>query len=57
MARIFGMEVIAEGVETGQQFEFLQAYGCLAFQGYLFSRPVTLERFEELLHCQCSAAA
>lgn len=57
MARIFGMEVIAEGIETGQQFEFLQAYGCLAFQGYLFSRPVTLERFEEMLHCQCSAAA
>ena len=40
MAHSFGMSVIAEGVETREQLEFLRALGCEEFQGYLFSRPV-----------------
>lgn len=40
MAHSFGMSVIAEGVETKVQLEFLRALGCNEFQGYLFSRPV-----------------
>ncbi len=40
MAHSFGMSVIAEGVETVAQLEFLRALGCEEFQGYLFSRPV-----------------
>jgi diguanylate cyclase (GGDEF)-like protein/PAS domain S-box-containing protein len=46
MANNLGMEVIAEGVETEAQRKFLEAHGCLLFQGYLFSRPVPLEEFE-----------
>ena len=49
MAKNLGMEVIAEGVETQDQFEFLKQHGCEAFQGYLFSKPVPLEQFEALL--------
>lgn len=43
MAHSFGMSVIAEGVETTDQLEFLRALGCEEFQGYLFSRPVPAE--------------
>jgi len=32
--------VIAEGVETAPQFEFLKAHGCEEAQGYLISRPL-----------------
>ena len=41
--------VIAEGVETNEQRDFLIERGCLNFQGYLFSRPVSLEKFEQLV--------
>jgi diguanylate cyclase (GGDEF)-like protein/PAS domain S-box-containing protein len=41
--------VIAEGVETREQLEFLQAQGCGEGQGYYFSRPVAAEQFAELL--------
>jgi EAL domain-containing protein (putative c-di-GMP-specific phosphodiesterase class I) len=41
--------VIAEGVETGAQREFLAAAGCLAYQGYLFSRPLPVAAFEEFV--------
>ena len=43
------MEVIAEGVETEAQREFLEAHGCQAFQGYLFSRPLPIEELEIFL--------
>lgn len=46
----FEVEVIAEGVETEEQFRLLQRYGCGSSQGYLFSRPVPLEQFEALMH-------
>lgn len=49
MARNLGLGVIAEGVETEAQRLFLHRYGCPTFQGYLFSHPVGLAEFEELL--------
>jgi diguanylate cyclase (GGDEF)-like protein/PAS domain S-box-containing protein len=49
MANNLGVEVIAEGVETEAQRIFLEQHGCLACQGYLFSKPVPIEQFELLL--------
>jgi EAL domain-containing protein (putative c-di-GMP-specific phosphodiesterase class I) len=45
----FGLGVIAEGVETEAQLAFLKYHGCMAYQGYLFSKPVPVEVFEALL--------
>jgi len=45
MAKSLGLNVIAEGVETQAQIEFLKAKGCLFFQGYYFSKPVSAEDF------------
>jgi diguanylate cyclase (GGDEF)-like protein/PAS domain S-box-containing protein len=47
LSRAMGLPVIAEGVETEQQREFLTRHGCHAFQGYLFGRPVRLDEFEQ----------
>lgn len=49
MAGSLGLDVIAEGVETGTQRSFLQLHGCHIYQGYLFSRPVACKEFERLL--------
>ncbi len=49
MARVLGLEVVAEGVETSRQADFLRSHGCDFAQGYLFSRPVGVARFEALL--------
>ena len=49
MTEAMGLNVIAEGVETEAQLEFLDLHGCHEFQGYLFSKPVPLPAFEELM--------
>ncbi len=49
MSKSLGFEVVAEGVETQHQYAFLEALGCQLFQGYLFSRPLAVGEFEELL--------
>jgi len=49
MSSSLGMEVIAEGVETGEQLDFLNASGCVNYQGYYFSRPLPLAQFEAFI--------
>lgn len=49
MAAIFKLDVIAEGVETIEQFKFLEEHNCRYFQGYLCSKPVQTDMFETLL--------
>lgn len=49
MAGTMGFDVIAEGVETESQLEFLELRGCHAFQGYLFGRPAPIGQFEDLV--------
>ena len=49
LAQSLGLGVIAEGVETERQRDFLAASNCHDYQGYFFSRPLPLEDFERLL--------
>lgn len=49
MATNLNMESIAEGVETQAQRDFLEQAGCKLYQGYLFGKPVPLEKFTDLL--------
>jgi len=49
MANTLGMDVIAEGVETQSQCDFLEEAGCMCYQGYLFGKPVPIASFEKLL--------
>jgi EAL domain-containing protein (putative c-di-GMP-specific phosphodiesterase class I) len=49
MGHTLGMKVLAEGVETQEQLAFLQEKGCDMYQGLLKSRPVTSDKFAELL--------
>ena len=49
MAETLGLNVVAEGVETEVQREFLELRGCTHYQGYLFGRPMPIAEFEALL--------
>ncbi len=49
MGRNLGLEVIAEGVETTAQAEFLRAEGCHELQGFLYSKPLPADAFEHYL--------
>jgi diguanylate cyclase (GGDEF)-like protein/PAS domain S-box-containing protein len=49
LAKNFRVNVIAEGVENDAQLNFLKQNGCMAYQGYLFGRPVPINEFEDLL--------
>jgi len=49
MAHSLKMDVIAEGVETDAQLDFLHSHGCDAIQGYYYSKPLPAEQFERLL--------
>ncbi len=49
MARQLNFKVVAEGVETQSEFEFLREQGCDLLQGYFISRPLSAEKFTEFL--------
>ena len=49
LAAELGLVVIAEGVETEGQRQFLNTHGCLAYQGYLFSKPVPADTFADIV--------
>lgn len=52
IAHALDMLVVAEGVETSEQYEFMRNEGCTYIQGYYASRPLTAEKFEALLRKQ-----
>ncbi len=49
MAKQLKLKIIAEGVETEEQFDFLKKQGCDLIQGYLFSKPIPADQFTQLL--------
>jgi diguanylate cyclase (GGDEF)-like protein/PAS domain S-box-containing protein len=49
MGKALGLSLLAEGVETRAQLDFLRAHGCEEAQGFLFSHPLPIEEFLELL--------
>jgi len=49
MAKRLDMQVISEGVETQEQAVFLKTNGCDFFQGFYFSRPVSIDKFDTVL--------
>jgi len=46
LGRSLGLNVIAEGVETAEQRDFLAECGCLAYQGFFYGRPMPVAEFE-----------
>ncbi|TKB25519.1 EAL domain-containing protein [Desulfopila sp. IMCC35006] len=49
MGHSLDMEIVAEGIESVEQFRLLKKYGCDEYQGYYFSPPVSAIKFESLL--------
>ncbi len=49
MGRILGVDIVAEGVESKSQLEYLKQIGCDLIQGYYFARPMPVREFEDFL--------
>jgi EAL domain-containing protein (putative c-di-GMP-specific phosphodiesterase class I) len=52
LSKSLNYDVIAEGVETNEQRQFLFDNGCSQYQGYLFSRPLPINEFDKLVSTQ-----
>lgn len=57
IARGLGFQTVAEGVETLEQWQFLQEHGCNEYQGYYFSRPLPQVELEKLVRGQTASEA
>jgi EAL domain-containing protein (putative c-di-GMP-specific phosphodiesterase class I) len=57
MGTNLGLDLVAEGIETRDQWEHLKRVGCPHGQGYLFSRPVPAEQASDYLRAASSAPA
>ncbi|MGN0439095.1 MAG: putative bifunctional diguanylate cyclase/phosphodiesterase [Lachnospiraceae bacterium] len=49
MSKAIGMDLVAEGVETKEQADFLSSCGCDVAQGFYYAKPMPVEEFEKLL--------
>jgi EAL domain-containing protein (putative c-di-GMP-specific phosphodiesterase class I) len=49
LARVLGMDVVAEGIETIEQYRLLRQLSCRFAQGFLFARPMSAEDVTQLL--------
>ena len=56
LGRALGLKIVAEGVETEQQRQFLRVAGCHLLQGYLFSGAVTAQGIDDLLSLRAKAS-
>jgi len=52
IGKTINCKIVAEGIEQLAQFEALKSYGCSFFQGYYFSKPLTINAFEEMVNLQ-----
>ena len=50
MSKDIGLDMVAEGVETKEQAEFLKNCGCDVAQGFYYSKPVPINDFERLVY-------
>ena len=57
MAHGLGIDIVAEGVENNQQAEYLESLGCHIMQGFMFSKPVKVEQFLEMVITQQASPA
>jgi len=54
LGQSLGLTVVAEGVETEAQRDFLAAAGCDTYQGYLYSKPLPVAQFESAMELNCA---
>ncbi|MGN0342679.1 MAG: putative bifunctional diguanylate cyclase/phosphodiesterase [Roseburia sp.] len=52
MTKSIGLDLVAEGVETEEQAQFLMGCGCDTAQGFYYAKPMTVEQFNELMRMQ-----
>ena len=56
LSKHLGLEVVAEGVESLEQFHLLKQYGCKIYQGYYFSEPLSADKMTDYLEANSSEA-